>query len=65
VYFCPLKGAYEYCHSLKKSTAKCLNVRYSFSKYWLQGINYWINRLNKVPKSHVLLAWITLQIIRG
>jgi hypothetical protein len=65
VCFYPLKGAYEYCHSLKKSTAECLNIRYLFSKYWLQGIDYWINRLNKVPESHVPLAWMTLWIIRG
>jgi tryptophan-rich sensory protein len=40
-------------------------MRYLFSKYWLQGINYWINRLNKVPESHIPLAWITLWIVRG
>jgi hypothetical protein len=65
VCFCPLKGAYEHCCSLKKSAAEYLNVRYLFLKYWLQGIDYWINRSNKVPKSHILLAWMTLQIIRG
>jgi hypothetical protein len=65
VCFYPLKGACKHCCSLKKSTAKCLNVRYSFLKYWLQGINCWINRLNKVPESHVLLAWMTLRMIRG
>jgi hypothetical protein len=63
--FHPLKGAYKYCCSLKKSAAEYLNIRYSFSKYWLQGIDYWINRLNKVPKSHILLVWITLQMVRG
>jgi hypothetical protein len=65
VCFHPSKGACEHCCSLKKSAAEYLNVRYSFSKYWLQGINYWINRSNKVPESHVLLAQMTLQMIRG
>jgi hypothetical protein len=65
VCFCPLKGACEYCCSLKKSIAKYLNMRYLFSKYQLQGINCWINRLNKVPKSHILLAQMTLQMVRG
>jgi hypothetical protein len=65
VCFCPLKGACKHCCLLKKSVAKYLNIRYSFSKYWLQGIDYWINRSNKVPESHIPLAWITLWIVRG
>jgi hypothetical protein len=65
VCFRPSKGACERCRSLKKSAAECLNVRYSFSKYWLQGIDCWINRSNKVPESHVPLARMTLRMIRG